>query len=289
MHKHHSSSHALQADFEHVAQQQQSLLSMIFPSQNSHRGNKDINSFDARGIAIYRNNLVATAQQALAISYPTVLTFIGDGLFNYACRKLLIMSPPKHGDWALWGEDFPSLLSEITQLSSYPFVGDLAKLDWLIQQTLRAKDSVVEQSSLQLLATHNIDKLFIELSPSMLCMTSRYPVMELYLSKEVNMPIAESQKATQQTISPQYLESAIEKLSESNLSQNVLIYRSDLKPEIRELSASEHYWLHLIRQGVSIGEALDLMSDDSYKDDFDFAQWFGLALKQNLITHLREE
>ena len=126
--------HSLQAAFEQVAQQQQTLISAIFPSADS----EVIDKFDPRGMAIYRNNLLATAQQALAISFPTVLTLIGEGLFNYASRELLISSPPKHGDWALWGDDFPSLLTNLAQLSDYPFVADIAQVDRLRQQIGRA-------------------------------------------------------------------------------------------------------------------------------------------------------
>ena len=76
----------MKAAFEQVALQQQALIAAIFPPA----GIEEISDFDPRGLAIYRNNLLATAQQALAISFPTVLTLIGEDLFNHACRELLI-------------------------------------------------------------------------------------------------------------------------------------------------------------------------------------------------------
>ncbi|PKG82365.1 hypothetical protein CXF85_12805 [Colwellia sp. 75C3] len=274
-----SKDNSLQSDFEQVAQQQQALIATIFPPADD----AVIGDFDPRGIAIYRNNLLATAQQALAINFPTVLTLIGKDLFNYACRELLITSPPKHGDWALWGESYPTILSGVAQLSDYSFVADIAQIDWFRQQSMRAKDTVIEQTSLQLLATHDIDELYIELSPSQSCMDSRYPVIEFWSS---NQPADESD-ATENN-RQQYLNTAVEKLAQSDFSQQVLIYRPHFNAEIRELSISEYHWLTLINQGVSIGKALDIMSkNNKLENDFDFAQWIGQALEQNLISRLK--
>ena len=274
-----SKKHSLKAAFEQVAQQQQTLISAIFPSAD----NDVIDEFDPRGMAIYRNNLLATAQQALAISFPTVLTLIGEGLFNYASRELLISSPPKHGDWALWGDDFPTLLSNLVQLSDYPFVADIAQLDQLKQQSMRAKDSVIDQASLQLLATHDIDEIYIELTASQFGLSSDYPVIEFWLSHQ--------QRAVSDTVeelNQKFIQQSLDKLVQGDFSQKVLIYRPYYNAEIRELSANEYAWLTLIKQGVSIGKALDIMTDNNeLEHDFDFAQWIGIALEQNLISRLK--
>jgi Putative DNA-binding domain len=269
----------LQAAFELVAQQQQTLITAIFPSAHD----EVVDEFDPRGMAIYRNNLLATARQALAISFPTVLTLIGEGLFNYACRELLISSPPKHGDWALWGDDFPTLLSGLVQLVDYPFVTDIAQVDLLRQQSMRAKDSVIDQASLQLLATHDIDELYIELTPSQFCMTANYPVIEFWLAHQQGM-VSDTKKELNQ----KFIQQSLDKLAQGDFSQKVLIYRPYFNAEILELSASEYAWLTLIKQGVSIGKALDIMSNNhQLEHDFDFAQWIGIALEQNLINQLK--
>lgn len=271
--------HSLQAAFEQVAQQQQTLISAIFPSAD----NDVINEFDPRGMAIYRNNLLATAQQALAISFPTVLTLIGEGLFNYASRELLILSPPKHGDWALWGDDFPSLLTSLEQLSNYPFVTDIAQLDQLRQRSMRSKNSVIDQASLQLLATHDIDEIYIELTTSQFRLSSNYPVIEFWLSHQQRVV-----SDTAEELNQKFIQQSLDKLAQGDFSQKVLIYRPYFNAEIRELSASEYTWLTLIKQGVSIGKALDIMTDNKELElDFDFAQWIGIAMEQNLISRLK--
>ena len=277
-----STEYSLQAAFEEVAQQQQTFIKAIFPSVGNKVMNEVIDELDPRGMTIYRNNLLATAQQALVIGFPTVLTLIGEDLFNHACRELLISSPPKHGDWALWGEEFPSLLSNLTQLVDYPFVADIAQIDSLRQQSMRAKDNVIDQASLQLLATHDIDELCIELTKSQFAMSSNYPVIEFWSSHQ------QSLFDSTETLNQGFIEQSLDKFSQGDFLQNVLIYRPYFNAEIRELSAKELVWLTLIKQGVSIGKALDIMANhNKLEHDFDFAQWIGIALEQNLISRLK--
>ena len=153
---------------------------------------------------------------------------------------------------------------------------------------MQAKDSVMEQASLQLLATHDIDELYIVLTPSQFVMDSRYPVIEFWLSHQSLFDSETTEKNNQQALQQQYLNRAAEKLAQNNFSQKLLIYRPHFNAEIRELSSSEYYWLTLINQGISIGKALDMMSKDNVLEyDFDFAQWIGQALTQNLISHLK--
>jgi len=271
-------SHPLHIAFEEVAQQQKRLITTIFPSKE----NVDVTDFDPRGLAIYRNNLLATAQQALAISFPTVLTLIGEKLFNYSCRELLICSPPHLGDWALWGDNYPILLSDLTQLSNYPFVADIAQVDWLRQQSMRAKDSLIEQASLQLLATHDLDDIYVELTPSQFIMNSNYPVIEFWLSHQ--QPIVCD---TTEQLNKELITQSLDKLAQHDFSQKVLIYRPYFNAEIRELSAGEYCWLTSIKQGLSIGKALDMMTiDNNSEDEFSFAQWIGQALEEKLISRL---
>ncbi|MFQ3278268.1 MAG: hypothetical protein ACI8SZ_002618, partial [Colwellia sp.] len=129
-----------------------------------------------------------------------------------------------------------------------------------------------------------------ELSPSQFCIDSRYPVVELWRSNQPSVESDYTQNIRQQNLKKQYLNSAVEKLAQNNFSQQVLIYRPHFNAEIRELLMAEYSWLSLIKQGITIGKALDMISEDNtLEHDFDFAQWIGKALEQNLISRLKVE
>ncbi len=262
---------SLKSAFAEVKQQQQALVALIFPQSGDREGNHD---FDHRGLAIYRNNLSATAQQALTITFPTVKAMIGDELFNYACHQLLVLSPPTKGDWGLWGEDFAKLLADLSQLVDYPFVADIAKLDWLRHHCMRDKDSILEQESVQLLATTELDDLYLELSSHHFVLESKFPLIEFWQAHQNN-----DADKNDKLMSEQHLTMALEKMLNTDFVQQVLIYRPNYNAHVKEISKTEQQWLKELKQGTSIGKALDKLADPT----FDFAHWLGEAIAQNLI------
>jgi len=266
---------ALAAARSAVEQQQRELVAAIFPQQavSQHSSAEKHHDMDSRGLKIYQNNLVLTAQQALAISFPTVVQLIGDDVFNYASKKLLIESPPSEGDWGLWGDKLPAVLSDIAALAEYPFVADIARLDWIRHCSMRAQDNQVDQQSLQLLATVELDELYIDYSNSVFLLRSVFPIWEFWQTHQHDRSDGKEQLMAQ----------ALKKLQQSDFEQQLLVYRPHYRAEIRELCSSEWLWFEQTMRGVSIGKTLDCIEDSN----FDFPQWLGQALQQNLIRSLK--
>lgn len=242
---------------------QQQLVNAIF-NKNS--------DFEKKGLAIYRRNLQANAVRALQISYPTVLKLIGDELFAYAAERLLKMDPPNTGDWGMWGEGFPEQLRELSALSEFPYVIDIAQLDFLMHTLGREQDVNVELSSMALLAEFELDQLKLVLNPGIKIFKSDYPVLDIY------------QANNQAEGAGKYLEQAKKNL-ENGIGQNSLVYRPHFKPVIRILDSTELHWLRLLQQGKTIGQALDeLLTQDK---TFSLEHWLPLAVEQNLILKLK--
>lgn len=244
-----------------VGQEQQAFIEAIF-SQNTAEDKSMTN-----GLITYRNNIKATAANALSIIYPTVVSQIGQELMDYICQVLLFKQPPCHGDWAEWGVGLPNFLKTLDILDEYPFVAESARLDLAVHQVERATDSWFEQDSLALLGEADLDDVFIKLNDSVQFFNSPFPIVNLRL-------IAERDKAA---ISA--LENAI---CENNLQQNVLIYRPEFKAQVQTIDATELEWLTLLSKELSIGESLDVIN----QTNFDFTQWLPIALERNLLSKL---
>jgi len=243
---------------------QQQLVNAIF-NKNSE--------FEEKGLAIYRRNLQANAVRALQISYPTVLKLIGDDLFVYAVEQLLKTDPPNSGDWGLWGGSFPELLESLISLNEFPYVIDIARLDFLMHIQGREKDTVINMASMTLLAEYDLDQLQLVLNPAIRILESNYPLIEIYNAN--NQP----------EYAGEFLNKAQQKLA-SIIGGNCLIYRPQFKPLIREVGSTELNWLRLIQQGKSIGQTLDeLLIQDQ---EFSLENWLPLAIQQNLIFSLKK-
>lgn len=244
---------------------QQQLLQAIFsetmPSETR------AGAFDHQGLTIYRNNLRATATQALNITFPTVKALIGAELFAYATTQLLSAQAPHHGDWAQWGSRFADILAQIDELKDYPFVADCARLDYVCHQLSRAVDHQSDIKSLQLLNSHEPDIIRVELAPQLTLIASLYPLDAIRLAhklseqsrKEKLMEILQSHSAEQ----PYYF----------------ICHRNGYEVLVTSISALEYRWHYLLTEH-SLGEALSLIDIPA----FSFEKWLLSSIRNNVIS-----
>ena len=221
----------------------------------------------SKGLIAYRNNIKATAANALAMTYPTVVSQIGQELMDYISQALLFKQPPCHGDWAEWGVGLPNFLKTLDMLDDYPFVAESARLDLAVHQVERAADNWFEQESLALLSEADLDNVYIKLNDFVQFFSSPFPITDIRLVDE------------QDEAAITRLKNAI---SENKLHQNVLIYRPHFKACIQVIDTHELEWLTLLAKELSLGESLDVMSETG----FNFTQWLPAALERNLVSKL---
>lgn len=248
--------------------EQQQLVSAIF---NKAIEPNALSDFDSRGLGVYQRNLKANAMNALQISFPTVIKLIGDDVFSYAVEQLLKQDPPTAGDWGLWGENFPELLRNLTALQDFTYVSDVARLDFSMHMLGREKDVELDMNSISLLGDCELDQLRVVLNPSIQLFDSEFPIIDIYCANHSQVE--------------QYLYQAKHKLV-AGIGQTALLYRPEFKPLVRTVDSSEHTWLRLTQQGISIGSALDNLQDSKY--EFSLEAWLPLAINQNLISHLEK-
>ena len=251
--------------------EQKRLVRAIFKVDSSIDNTAD---FDLRGLEIYQKNLKSNAASALKITFPTVLKLIGDEVFAYAVTQLIKQDPPSSGDWGLWGERFSEVLKQLAALQEFPYVADIAALDFLLHQSAREKDSELDMNSISLLASCELDELRVVLNPALQLLTSEFPVVDIYSANHSSLEQ-----------SADYLQQAQQKLL-SGLGQVALIYRPQFKSLVRPIGSSEHDWLILMQKKFSLGEALDALA--YRKQEFLLAAWLPLAIEQNLISHLEK-
>lgn len=258
---------------------QQALVNAIFSTDNPTQ-------IEEQGLSIYRNNLKANALQALKVSFPTVEKLIGEELFAHSVNQLLVTQPPSLGDWGLWGSEYSDLLGELTALEDYPYVKDIAKLDYQLHLLSRAKDCSVNIESISMLGSHELDNIRLVMSPNIRLLESEFPIVEIYRANT----LSECSTADCEKVSAvQYLNQAKLKIA-AGLGQKVLMYRPMYKPLVREIEPTELHWLKLMSAGQSIGNALDEMNEKftTDQDKFVFEEWLPKAIQDNLISHIEE-
>lgn len=242
--------------------EQQTLVNLIFSNDHAL-------SFDPRGIEIYRRNLRANATRALQITYPTVALLIGDALFEFASEQLLLNDPLDRGDWGEWGENFPTVLSQLEALNDFPYVVDCAKLDLACHKAERSIDYQLNTNSFQLLEDADLDDIYIHVYPAVSVVTSSYPILDIFYSQH------------DKTKPQYYFEQAKQKISE-NIPQSALVFRTEYKAQTLALKTNDAdmQWLELMMQNITIGDALKRLNSSQ----FSLETWLPFSIENKLIT-----
>lgn len=235
---------------------QQRLLEAIFSDNSS--------DFDERGLAIYRQNLKATALNALRITFPTVNALVGDSVMRHASEKMLKIAPPSHGNWAAWGASFADILGNLKVLADYPFVADCARMDFICHQLARAEDHLVDIESLSILEDYEPDNIAVNLAPSLTLMVSDHPISEIRAAHQ--LPKTERKAALQRG------------LSSLATCHYIAIHRDGNYVSASSISKAEFGW-YLLLKTHSLGQALDVIQPLG----FSFKQWLLKSVKNNCL------
>lgn len=260
-------------DSEQGKNEQQRLLDVIW---NDESPVIEKSGFNAQGISIYRRNLLANAQRALSISFPTVFELLDRGISQNLVYQFLRLSPPSQGDWAQWGAGFPHFIATIEVGYRYPYLSDCAAVDWHVHCAVHGIDQTLEQSSLQRLTDSEPENIVIEFNQNVTLIQTKHPLTEIFQahhhSDELHREVA--------------MNKAKEVLSREPVEQVVMIYRPEFKPEVSTLTASEGAFMLCLMSGKSLEQALNVVKNNS---DFSFEKWLITAIERNLIYNFKEK
>lgn len=234
------------------------------------------NGFDAQGINIYQRNLLANAQRALSISFPTIFKLLDSDISASLVHQFLRSSPPSQGDWGQWGETFTTFLSSHEVSENYPYLPDCAALDWHIHCGLHGKDQTFERPSLQLLSDSEPEYITVIFNQNVKVISSQYPITEILQAHHHSDEIQRK--------------GAMKKAQEALLSipkeHWTMIYRPEFQPQVTRLSVSEGNFMHCLMSGSTLAQALDMVSSDH---DFVFEKWLIAAIERNLIYYFSKD
>ncbi len=234
---------------------------------------EDVGEFSAQGIAIYRRNLLANAQRALAISFPTIFELLDSNDSEQLVADFLRFSPPSQGDWGQWGAVFSAFISQHELSDDYAYLADCAALDWAVHQALHGIDTTLDSASLQQLADVEPSQLTVVINPNVVIMTSEFPLVDIFdAHHHENDGMREDALSRVQA-----------QLSDESVASAVMVFRPEYQPRVCSISSDEAIFMQALLANKSLGETLDKMSDFP---DFSFEQWLIKAIENNLIVRL---
>jgi hypothetical protein len=253
--------------------EQQLLLEVIWHDESSVL---DQCGFDAQGINAYRRNLLANAQRALNISFPTVFKLLDSDISESIVYQFLRHSPPNQGDWTQWGDNFAHFLATTKVGENYQYLCECATLDWHVHRALHGRDQSFSQPSLHVLSKSEPEHIFIEFNQNVKVFTSEFPLTDIFQAHH-------NDDESRREIA---MSNAKKSLLGKQVEQVVMVYRPEFQPQVAKLSASEGVFMLSLFSGKSLSDSLDVVKNNN---DFSFEQWLITTIERNLIYYFKEK
>ena len=251
-----------------LAQQQQALLALLFDWPNDDASKKIAAYADTnwdRGQKVYQSNGHALACSALRAAYPVLAQLLGDESFDALARAFWHAQPPLRGDAAQWGGTLAQWVRASESLATEPYLADVASVEWALHRAASAADGLTDAASFALLTEHDPADLLLVLSPGCATLCSAWPVVSM-----VNAHLHQTPALAH-----------VGQLLRDGVGQEALVWRSGLRPLMRDAQVGETAFVAALLAGQTLGDALDLAPD------LDISAWLPMAVQTGLLLAVR--
>lgn len=197
-------------------------------------------SFDReRRFSIYRNNVQHSLIEALAASFPVTRELVGAQAFTTLAALFIRTSPPMSPYLVEYGDRLPDFLASRTELRDYPFLAEVARLEFQLLQSTHAADGSAIHGELMALAD-DPDRLLgsrFEFAAPTALLSLRCAAATIWLAhQQPNPDLAGVDK---------------------NRFEWALISRPGLQAELDLLDYEEFQFVSLLVSGATVDSALD--------------------------------
>ena len=135
-------------------------------------------------IAIYRNTVFANYRNALGATYGVVQQLVGVPFFAAAVDTYVLACPSAGGDLNVYGGSFGDFLASYPHARDLPYLPDVARLEWAVDEAGRAADpGGMPEALLAALGTIPADRITAQrfvLDPTCCFVDSAYPVLRIW-------------------------------------------------------------------------------------------------------------
>jgi len=142
-------------------------------------------------LALYRGNVNAAWEKALANAYPVVRALVGDEFFSGLARAYGRAHPSVSGDLNCFGSRFAEFIDGFEHTRSLPYLGDVAALEWSVHAAHYAADPVA--LTRERIAASPPDALLMArfaLHPACAWLRSPFPVASIWLAHQPQATVA---------------------------------------------------------------------------------------------------
>ena len=212
-------------------------------------------------LGLYRGNLAATWNKTLSAAYPVLRQLVGDEFFSALARTYGMAHPSRDADLNRFGASFAQFLDRFEHVAEYPYLADMARLEWALHRAWCAADAgALSAAVLGALTPPQLEAARFGLHPACSLFASRWAVAALWQAHQSG--------------------SGVDFPASMAVPGFALVARPHWRAEVVPLGPAAHAALGVLAAGQHFGAALDAAFE--LDGDFDVAahlqQWLQLGV-----------
>lgn len=130
--------------------------------------------------SVYRNNVIVSLSEALEQTFPAILNLLGEDYFKALARAFVVRHPPKSPVLIWYGADFADFIKEFPPLEAYPYLADVARVEWAWVTAYHAADAdALDPAVFGAVDPESLASVRFEKHPAANVIVSRWPVWDL--------------------------------------------------------------------------------------------------------------
>jgi hypothetical protein len=139
----------------------------------------------AARVQLYRNHVFSSLTEALASTYPVVCRLVDRRFFGFAADMYIRRHPPAGPCLFEYGATFPDFLAAFPACADYPYLGDVARLEWAMNVTLHAEEAPpIPGAALAAVTADDVGHLALRVDPAVAWLRSDWPVDRIWLANQ---------------------------------------------------------------------------------------------------------
>ncbi len=128
---------------------------------------------------VYKNNTHMLLRDLLRETFPVTTILLGEKFMDFAAHEFIKAAPPESGDMNAYGADFPDFLDHFPNVSQFPYVPDVARLEWLAHEAYMSPRAT-PLTGVDLATAADPMELQLHLQPHVHLLRSGWPVDKLW-------------------------------------------------------------------------------------------------------------
>jgi hypothetical protein len=137
-------------------------------------------------VRIYWNHVYSSLTEALEATFPVVCRLVDRRFFGFAADRYIHDHLPAGPCLFEYGGTFPDFLAGFPPCADYPYLADVARLEWAMNVAMHAEDAApIAPHALGAVAPDDIGRLVFRMDPAASWLASAWPIDRIW---QVNQP-----------------------------------------------------------------------------------------------------